>query len=134
MAINSSGNAVTEIYSSVFNNNGNNGIGGFQDNSIIQGTTQIDCIMAHETSSFTGTNIFLQDPNFIDRNNRDYHLSSSSLAIDVCDNNFAGLQFKDIDFQSRGMDNINIANINGPYDIGADETAGIDVMFKDGFE
>ncbi|VAW39406.1 hypothetical protein MNBD_GAMMA01-1061, partial [hydrothermal vent metagenome] len=98
------------------------------------GTTIIDCIMAHETSSFTGTNVFLNDPDFIDRNNRDYHLSPNSLAIDVCDNSQSSIQYKDIDFQSRGMDNINIVDINGSFDIGADETSGNDVIFEDGFE
>ncbi len=98
------------------------------------GTTIINCVMAHETSSFSGSNIFLNDPDFIDRVNLDYHLSVNSPAIDVCDNSFANVQFRDIDFESRGVDNPNAPNNIGTYDIGADETSGSDVLFANGFE
>ena len=98
------------------------------------GATIIDCVMTHETSSFTGTDVFLNDPGFVDSNNRNYHLSPNSLAIDVCDNSQSMTQFTDIDFEGRGAENIDVININGAFDIGADETLGNDIIFNNGFE
>jgi predicted outer membrane repeat protein len=98
------------------------------------GTIIIDCLMAHETSSFTGTNVFLADPGFIDRDNRDYHLTAVSLAVDVCIENSLIPGTKDIDFESRGMQSHLVSNINGPFDLGADETEGSDILFINSFE
>ena len=98
------------------------------------GTTTIDCVMTHESNSFFGNNIFLGDPNFVDRTNRNYHLSVDSTAIDVCDNSMTGVLLKDIDFEDRGYENIKVTNINGLFDIGADESLVNDTIFKNGFE
>jgi len=102
------------------------------------GNVVSDCLMIHEAFSLSGTNstnIFLDDPEFVDRNNRDYHLNmNTSPAIDVCDDSVANIQFNDIDFDVRGIDDNNVININGPFDIGADEAVINDVIFKNGFE
>lgn len=98
------------------------------------GTIVIDCLMAHETTSFTGTHVFLADPGFTDRDNRDYHLTSNSLAVDVCTVNSLIIDGLDIDFETRGMDSHTVANINGLFDLGADETEGSDIIFTNSFE
>lgn len=108
-----------------------------QDGDVLEvnpGTLVIDCLMAHETSSFSGTNVFLEDPGFVDRNNRDYHLSPNSLAVDVCTENSLVVDSLDIDFDSRGIDSLTIDDINGPFDLGADETQGDDIIFQSSFE
>jgi predicted outer membrane repeat protein len=102
---------------------------------INQGTLSIFCLMAHETTSFTGTLVLLDDPLFVDRANRDYHLDiNNSPAIDICDDNLSEIQFNDIDFQMRGIDNPAITNVNGTFDLGADEATVIDLIFENGFE
>jgi predicted outer membrane repeat protein len=97
-----------------------------------------DCLMVHEAITLSGTNstnLYLDDPEFVDRNNRDYHLNmNNSPAIDVCDNSMVNLQFKDIDFDERGIDDVNVNNVNGLYDMGADEAVFHDLIFKNGFE
>ena len=99
------------------------------------GTVVIDCLMAHETSTFTGTNIFLDDPEFVDRENRDYHLDiNSSPAIDVCDTSISNIHFRDIDYDEFGTDDIDVNDISGPFDIGADEAVFSDIIYKNGFE
>ena len=101
------------------------------------GTTNIVCIMAHELNSFTGAIRFLGDPLFVNRTMRDYHLSRNSPAIDACNvsNSTSPIaQYKDIDFENRGIDDLNINNIFGLYDIGADETLVVDIIFSNGFD
>ncbi|MBL4774380.1 MAG: hypothetical protein JKX98_12620, partial [Alcanivoracaceae bacterium] len=102
------------------------------------GNVVSDCLMVHEAFSLSGitsTNLFLDDPEFVDRNNRNYHLNiNTSPAIDRCDDSMANLQFKDIDFDDRGIDDVNVNNFNGPYDLGADEAVINDIIFKNGFE
>jgi len=100
-------------------------------NSIISG-----CLIVHDI-----TNIpvgVVADPQFVDRNNRDYHLNVSlSPAIDFCLSQ-SDVPFGDIDFEPRGWDypNVNSPFDNGQplyfYDIGADEV--YDIIFINGFE
>lgn len=78
------------------------------------------CVMAHEISSLTGASNTVDDPEFVDRANRDYHLSNTSPAIDYC-NNLTTASNKDMDFQSHGWDNPDLSDFMGPFDIGADE-------------
>ncbi|VAW38214.1 hypothetical protein MNBD_GAMMA01-1206, partial [hydrothermal vent metagenome] len=78
------------------------------------------CVMAHEISSLNGSSNTIDDPEFVDRLNRDYHLSNTSPAIDYC-NILTTPTNKDMDFQSQGWDNPNLSNFLGFYDIGADE-------------
>ncbi len=96
---------------------------------------QINCVMAHEVSSISGNLLSLNNPDFVDRSNRDFHLSASSPAIDYC--NELGMTIfalRDIDFESRGFDDPNVVNnfINSFYDIGVDEFR--DLIFANGFE
>lgn len=99
-----------------------------------------DCIIVHgiEGFEFDGDFVIARDPVFINPNNRDYHLNAAlSPAVDACNNVQGQAVFKDIDFQDRGFDDILIINhpmTNGTFDIGADETQGSDIIFKDGFE
>ncbi len=91
-----------------------------------------NCVMAHETNSLNDSNNTVDDPEFVNRANFDYHLSNTSPAIDYC-NTLTTSTNKDIDFQGRGWDNPNLSNNVGTFDIGADEnfvkdyfTIGID--------
>ncbi|VAW19484.1 hypothetical protein MNBD_BACTEROID05-172, partial [hydrothermal vent metagenome] len=100
------------------------------------GVTDIFCIMAHELNSFTGSIRFLGDPLFVDRLMRDYHLSQISPAIDACNNihNATAIaKYKDIDFENRGIDDLDKFNALGVYDIGADEVL-VQLIFSNGFE
>ncbi len=102
------------------------------------GNVVSDCLMVHEAFSLSGTNstnLYLNDPEFVDRDNRDYHLSmDTSPAIDVCDTSMSNIHFRDIDFDEFGTDDINVNDISGPFDIGADEAVVNDRIFKNGFE
>lgn len=99
-------------------------------NSIIAG-----CVMVHNTTNIP---LSLQaDPEFVDRNNRDYHLNPNlSPAIDMC-SDFAVSVFRDIDFNERHWDYPNVDNTFGGLpmsysDAGADEV--YDIIFENGFE
>jgi len=96
----------------------------------------LSCVMAHETISLpTGFDVIEDDPEFVDRLNDDYHLNAMiSPAIDVCSINLADPGLTDIDLEQRGWDDPNANNINGTYDIGADESYGSDIIFADNFE
>ena len=102
------------------------------------GTVVSDCLMVYEEKTLSGTNstnIYLNDPEFVDRENRDYHLDiNSSPAIDVCDDSMSSTQFKDIDFDVRGIDDENVIDVNGFFDLGADEAVVNDIIFKNSFE
>lgn len=77
------------------------------------------------------------DPEFVDRNNGDYHLSNGSFAIDhIRTTDRVTVLHPDIDFQTRGF---NAPNVSGVplfyYDVGADEVVNKpEIMFIDGFE
>ena len=182
-------NAETVVINSVINHNGNNGIGGYNDNyvttvandaemkiaystfadndsltgvfAVVPGTTaSIEihtsiihedirdvlgngsnngtfnsyCIMAHETSSFSGGDNSVDDPEFVDRANRDYHLNgNNSPAIDYC-YSLNGDNGYDIDFQDRGWDDPLLSNFLGTIDLGADEERSNDFIFDNSFE
>lgn len=79
------------------------------------------CVVTHDTSSFVGTNMFIGDPEFVDRANGDFHLQPSSPAIDMCSEDDAIPNQTDIDHQDRGWDVPGIMNMSGPFDVGADE-------------
>jgi hypothetical protein len=97
----------------------------------------IGCNFVHETDSLaiatTLTDTFNINPEFIDSDNGDYHLSPNSLAQDMCDENNPQANFKDLNAVTRGFDNLNVANLRGPYDIGAFEYDN-DTIFNNGFE
>ena len=71
------------------------------------------CVMAHEIATFPGTNNQEDDPEFLDKFKRDYHLSNSSPAIDYC-TVLTTPTNKDIDFQTYGFDIPNLSNHVGP--------------------
>jgi len=97
------------------------------------GSTTLNCVMVHDASLLLGTNIIEASPGFVDRNNRDYHLLANAQAKDVCDNSVSQSQFKDIDFEQRGLDDPLLPNIVGTFDVGADE-AFVESIFANGFE
>ena len=90
------------------------------------------CLLVNEDLSLTGSNIFVNDPGFINSANNDYHLNSDSFSIDSCSNPPA---FElDSDLEQRGFDDPTITNIQGSYDVGADETYVNDIIFSSSFE
>lgn len=100
------------------------------------GTTIVDCIMAHEVDSLPNKNRFhTQDPQFINRNNRDYHLNPliPSRAIDFCSAPPLAFSAKDIDQEDRNWD-FSVGDLYGAYDLGADEYNDTDFIFMNGFE
>ncbi|VAW48987.1 hypothetical protein MNBD_GAMMA03-512 [hydrothermal vent metagenome] len=119
-------------------------------NSIIQGQgdiistvggidpfLNINCNYVHETASLsvatTLVDTYNLNPEFADSANGDYHLSSDSLAKDLCEEQvFIGI-FKDLNGLNRGYDDPNIINLRGPYDAGAYEFNN-DLIFSTGFE
>ena len=98
-----------------------------------------DCSMFHESVSIPTLSGFsvVDDPEFIDRINNDFHIDPSfSPALDYCDEvpGPTPVEYRDMDFEAYGFDDPTVANNFGPYDIGADETYANDIIFKDGFE
>jgi len=97
--------------------------------------TNSDVILNSLTINGITRSLYIDDPNFIDRNNRDYHLTrGNSSAIDRCGDSNITTPLRDIDFSVRGIDDVNITNVGVTYDIGADEVVGNDIIFKNGFE
>ncbi len=97
------------------------------------GSLVIDCLVAHESGSFSGTNVVVANPSFVDVSSGDFHLSSNSPAIDLCQ----GIPMNhplDIDQEPRGWDDPDNANEAGIFDAGADESYVNDVIFENGFE
>ena len=99
----------------------------------VSGDLSINCLMAHEDNSFKGSQVVVDDPAFINRMAGDFHLSSLSTAIDMCQETTLTRPL-DIDAEQRGWDDV--LNNNGPgvFDAGADESYVNDVIFKHGFE
>ena len=84
-----------------------------------------DCLIVHENASLPPSATAVQvwtDPNlfFADRAGHDYHLRTGSPAIEFCDTFFYTPSL-DIDRQTRGFDDLGVANWLGPFDLGADE-------------
>lgn len=182
--------AITIINGSVFDNNGNNGLGGYADTYVMRatagaqylidystfadnhaeqsvfgisslqnskltlrrsivhdidsgdvlndnfGTATFDCILAHEINSISGTELDFGNPQFLDRNNGNYHLNVVSSAIDFCVD--SGNSLKDIERDIRGWDDPTRPNRNNNpsarYDVGADESYANDIIFKNSFD
>ncbi len=79
--------------------------------------------------------LFFQTPLFVDRANRNYHLTATSPAIDYAYTpSRTPHMSRDIDFEERGFDNsTRVDNYFLSYfDIGADELS--ETIFKDSFE
>ena len=99
----------------------------------VSGTLDISCLLAHEDSSFSGQQVVIDDPQFINRLAGDYHLDPNSSAIDMCQS-IPMIRPLDIDAETRGWDDPENPNGAGIYDAGADESYVNDVIFADGFE
>lgn len=101
--------------------------------------SHFECVIAHENSSFSaGGTVSVYDPNmtpmFVNPNQGNYHLDVNSPAIDYC-YNASGQDYRDMDFDTRGVDDLNVPNLHGFYDIGADEYhASNDIIFENGFD
>ncbi len=104
-----------------------------------QSQFHIECSMVRENASFIAgpvvsvTNDDLETI-FTNPAAGNYHLADDSPAIDYC-YNASGISSHDIDGDTRGVDNFDMVNFEGTYDIGADETGSVsDLIFKDDFE
>jgi len=105
-------------------------------NSNSPGSTEFECLIVHDNDRLDGFGIYVDDPEFIDRDNGDYHLNASlSPAVDLCASNAGG---NDIDTDLRGWDDPTVANednlTENIFDAGADETYTNYIIFKNGFE
>lgn len=83
-------------------------------------SAQFNCMIVHEDSSFSGSSIFVNDPQFIDEANEDFHISATSPAIDLCGNDYVATT-KDLDDENRAWDDLITDNIDGAFDAGVDE-------------
>lgn len=96
---------------------------------------EFNCLMVHEKGSFNGQGIrvFEDDPEFIDRNNRNFHLNAEiSPAVDMCESNEFSI---DIDGEIRNFDSPYFVGIPNYFaDAGADESLAGDLIFEDDFE
>lgn len=97
-----------------------------------------DCLLVDQANNSSlgnavAINNFDYSNAFINSSNGDYHLTEYSVANDQClssSSNITG----DIDNEEFGFDDPRITNINGSYDIGADENRSHDYIFSNGFE
>ncbi len=99
----------------------------------VSGNLTIDCLVSHEAASFTGANVLIDDPMFMNRSLGNFHLAAGSPAIDLC----AGITMLnplDMDMETRAWDDPDKIDGMGIFDAGADERYFFEVMFVDGFE
>lgn len=89
------------------------------------------CVIASDDFDPSG-DVRVVDPQFIDAAMLDYRLADTSPAVDAC-MPFNGY-FRDYALHMRGIDQIDVADNGGPYDIGAYEMPSRDVIFADPFE
>ncbi|GJM10438.1 MAG: hypothetical protein DHS20C11_27140 [Lysobacteraceae bacterium] len=102
--------------------------------SLNGGTLVTDCSAAHETTSAgnpAGLSTLIGDP-FVDAIGYDFHIVPGSELEDACDASVFPDPEPDLDGDSRGFDNPDFPDLEGPYDIGADETLTSDIIFADG--
>lgn len=98
------------------------------------GPSSVNCSIVHEINSASGSTFsIVDDPEFIDGANHDYHLNAAlSPAVDFC---FAiDSSYADMDFENRGWDDYLVPDFQGTFDAGADESYANDVIFKNGVE
>ncbi len=107
-------------------------------NAVAPATHSFECVIAHETSSFSaGGTVTIDDPAFINPSANNFRLKPSSPAIDYCysaEPLTVELGY-DIDLENRDYDDPNVTNLHGTYDLGADEYRwDNDLIFMDGFD
>lgn len=118
-----------EIYNSIIHNT--DGLlvlrGDNQNSSLFY-----ECLILNEVDTLPReTDLDEGDPMFVDRDNGDYHLNPAlSPAVDFC-NEFQPSNIKDVDNETRGIDDPNVQNLRGPYDVGFDESN--DFIFSNSF-
>jgi predicted outer membrane repeat protein len=94
--------------------------------NLVRSLTTIDVPVI---DTFEGT------PDYIDANANNLRLAAAdTMAMDVC-SQAPYLPGADMDGQPRGIDRIDVADLNGPFDLGAYEfdPAQLDVIFSDAF-
>lgn len=146
------GTKATIAFSSFKNNNANTSTFGFYQADLTlagvivhdstgtpvlsgsQSTVTNYCILAHDTSTLTGFNLIQSIPSpYVEASGNNIHLKSDTLAIDACDTSAYSPVFKDTDQQNRNFDTAT-PNLDGAYDMGADEYWADEIIFKDGFD
>ncbi len=94
-----------------------------------------DCLIVNSFGNINDSTSLEADPKFIDRENNDFHLNATlSPAVDYCDETFAQHTSQDTDREDRGWDDYVATNTYGPFDVGADESYGNDVIFANKFD
>ncbi len=102
----------------------------FLDASVQPSTTLFRCLLVHENSSFTGSQIVLGAPLW--QSTWPRHLRSDSPGVNLCTHVVTDLLPEhDIDGQERGP--CPVACLPQRFDAGADEFRGEDVIFRNGF-
>ena len=103
-------------------------------------TGSIDCVIINDTSTLNNipvNQVYDEAPVFVDRPNRDYHLTGpDNTAIDKCQIKDGARFYLDVDGQTRGEDIPEVVNESGSFDMGFDEyySPDLGVIFIDGFE
>lgn len=99
----------------------------------------VGCNYLHETTTATNEaqtalDNYTQNPGFVDAANGDYHVLPGSFSKDMCDENTIQSAYKDLNGNTRGLDDPQVPNLRGPFDAGAYENYDSDIIFKNGFE
>lgn len=82
---------------------------------------------AANLSSISGTHVYAEVPQFVDRANHNYHLTAApNRALDECSANAVG---PDVDGEQRGHDLTAVPNADGPFDMGFDEYIPLQAEF-----
>lgn len=138
------GNLVSQVLIDIFDNTNLVLIGNIIDESadILYSTmnvvTNINCNMMSQVNNITANMVdtIIDNAVFLDQSTfGNYRLDeSSSNAMDVC-SDVIYLPSNDLSNAQRGVDNIDVADFNGLFDLGAYEyNLGWDVIFSNSFE
>jgi hypothetical protein len=123
-----------QIYNSIIRDQGDI----ISANGAIDPFLNINCNYVHETDSLTAATTSVDNynlnPGFVDSGTRDYHLAANSLAQDLCNENMIQSNYKDLNGNTRGVDNLDIGNLRGTFDAGAYEFTANDVIFSNSFD
>jgi len=98
----------------------------------------MDCTIVNEEASLNSlgdlATVIVTDPSFVNAEGSNYHLSPNSPAIDYCDESLEQSQHNDLEGNQRGIDDPNVIDNLGVFDLGAFEYQAIDIIFNNGFE
>lgn len=123
-SINVSATIINEPGTTLYSQSGANNSGFF------------DCVLVDDNSTVPAgsSGVVVDDPEFVDRANGDYHINAAlSPAVDLCAG-FSSTSRRDMDLEERGYDDPDVGNVTGPFDAGADETYSNDIIFKHNFD